>query len=159
MNWSTCHFPRSYKSDRSSTWRSDDSSGSVVAVACTGKINCRTGPLDVLRTSVRATCSPFPPNVRQGVGDSDRKRSIICAADTVSMNTPANTSVCIHGCVYMHSWMHVDVSVNVSACVAGICGRVHERDKRGRVSECMQTCPWMHLQAFTQHPLLDVNTT
>jgi len=83
VNWSACQFPRSDKWDQSSTWRSANSTRSVVGFCscCLTRAHVEFQlPLDVLGTDVTASCSPLPPAVRRE--SNYRKRlSAVSAAE------------------------------------------------------------------------------
>jgi len=97
VNWSAYQFHRSDKKDRSSWWRSANSTSCcLMLTACTSTSNCRMRfigplqPLDILGTDVTVSCSPLPS--RRLPGRVIRKRLYAqavqqrCAHEKVFMN-------------------------------------------------------------------------
>ena len=118
VNWSACQisFPEVTKRDQSTTWKSANSTRSVVGpcscclmltvrthqvstAACGALINNNSiGPLDVLGTGMTVSCSPRPSRRLPPAGG--RKRLYVQEAQQrcVDRNVSINAHICVHVC-------------------------------------------------------------
>ena len=148
VNWSAYQFPRSDKRDCNATWRSANSTRSVVGLCSCCFIwrrahvnqlpHAATGPLDVLGTGVIASCSPLPS--RHSPGRVIRKS--LCAQAAQQRCVEENVSVNTRRHVRGRTLLRIRVYV---------CGHVRRHGQRRRIHKRTPTRPWKRLQAYTHH--------
>ena len=148
MNWSACQFPRRDKKDQSSTWRSANSTRSVVGfcscclmlTACTRQVSTATW-----RSRHRCDSQLFSPSLPPFAGESNyRKRLYAQTAHQrrVDENVSVNAQRRVHGCI------HVCALLCILACVDASVNALQAYTQRPRQ---MRTLPCVKLQTFVSH--------